>query len=71
MSDPPDSMKCDTAGKIGTHQDPLGKGVEVRSGNSPLGFSIHYGEFDPTYKSPSLGRMALTVLCVATKYSRQ
>ncbi len=46
------------------------KGIEVRSGNGPLGFFISYGEFDPTYESPSLGCTALTVLCVALKYSR-
>ncbi len=55
--------------KVSTRQDPLGKGVEVRSGNGPLGFFIRYGEFDPNYESPSLGRTALTVLCVAPKYS--
>ncbi len=70
MSDPLDPTKCDAAGKVSTRQDPLGKGVEVRSGNGPLGFFIHYGEFDPNYESPSLGHMALTVLCVALRYSR-
>ncbi len=69
-SDPLDLMKCEAVGKCSTCQDPLGKGVEVRSGNSPLGFFIRYGEFDPYYESPSLGRMALTVLCAAMKYSR-
>ncbi len=63
-------MKCDAAGKLSTHQDPLRKGIEVRSGNGPLGFFIRNGEFDPTYESPSLGHMALTVLCVALRYSR-
>ncbi len=47
-----------------------GKGIVVRSENGPLGFCIHYGEYDPTYESPSLGRTALTVLCVALRYSR-
>ncbi len=51
-----------------TRQDRLGKGVEVRSGNGPLGFCIRYGEFDPTYESPSLGCTAHTVLCVAIRY---
>ncbi len=68
--DPLDLTKCEATGKFSTHQDPLGKGVEVRSGNGPLSFFIRYGEFDPNYESPSLGRMALTVLCVAMKYSR-
>ncbi len=63
-------MKCDAVGKISACQDPLGKGIEVGCGNGPLGFFIRYGEFDPTYESPSLGRTALTVLCVALKYSR-
>ncbi len=62
-------MKHDAAGEISTRQDPLEKGIEVGSGNGPLGFFIRYGEFDPTYESPSLGRMALTVLCVALRYS--
>ncbi len=68
-SDPLDPVKCDATGKVSARQDPLGKGIEVKSGNSPLGFFIRYGEFDPTYESPSLGRTALTVLCVALKYS--
>ncbi len=63
-------MKSDAAGKISTRQDPLRKGVEVRSGNGPLGFCIRYGEFDPNHESPSLRHTALTVLCVAMKYSR-
>ncbi len=68
-SDPLDPMKHDAAGKFSTRQDLLGKGIGVKSGNGPLGFFIRYGEFDPTYESPSLGRTALTVLCVAMKYS--
>ncbi len=63
-------MRCDAAGEISTRQDPLEKGIEVGCGNGPLGFFIRYGEFDPTYESPSLRCMARTVLCVASRYSR-
>ncbi len=70
MLDHPNSMRQEAVGKISAHQDPPGKGIVVRSGNGPLGFCIRYGEYDPTYESPSLGRMALTVLRVALKYSR-
>ncbi len=70
MSDHPDSIKREAAGKSSTRKDPPGKGIEIRSGNGPLGFCIRYGECDPNYESPSLGCMALTVLCVALKYSR-
>ncbi len=70
MSDPLDLTQCEAAGKVSAHQDPLGKGIEVMSGNGPLSFCIRYGECDPNYESPSLGCTALTVLCVALRYSR-
>ncbi len=69
-SDHPNAMRQEAAGKVSTRQDPPGKGIVVRSENGPLGFCIRYGEYDPTYESPSLRRMALTVLCVALRYSR-
>ncbi len=58
-------MRQEAAGKSSARKDPPGKGIEIRSGNGPLSFCIHYGECDPNYESPSLGRTALTVLCVA------
>ena len=56
-------------GKVSTHQDLPGKGIGVGSGNGPLGYGIHYGEYDPNYESPSLGCTVHTVLYVTTKYS--
>ncbi len=46
----------------------LVKGIEVGRGNGPLGYVIHYRQFDPTHKSPSLRCTVRTVLCVIIRY---
>ena len=70
MSDHPNSVRRDAAGKISTRQDLLKKGIGVGCGNGPLRFCIRYGEYDPNHESPSLGCMVRTVLCVTSRYSR-
>ncbi len=45
-------MRREATGKVSARQDPPGKGIEVGSGNSSLGYCIHYGECDPKLQEP-------------------